>query len=84
MCAGTGYKGRSPVHEIMPITPTIARMITEREQVETLREASGFVSMQREAIDMALEGRTSLAEAQRTVFFSNESVNPAVRHRVAA
>ncbi|HWA82391.1 MAG TPA: GspE/PulE family protein, partial [Fimbriimonadaceae bacterium] len=69
MCSGTGYKGRAPVHEIMPITPQLAKMIAEREQVEALREAAGFVSMQREAIDMVADGRTSLAEAQRVVFF---------------
>lgn len=69
ICGGTGYKGRAPVHEIMPITPHLARMIANREQVETLREEAGFVTMQWEAIEMALDGRTSVAEAQRVVYF---------------
>lgn len=69
MCSKSGYKGRAPVHEIMPVTPPLARMIAEREPVDSLRAAAGFISMQREALDMVLEGRTSLAEAQRMVFF---------------
>ncbi len=69
LCAGTGYKGRAPVHEIMPISTSLSRMIAERETVDRLREAAGFVSMQGEAIDMVLEGKTSLEEAQRMVFF---------------
>lgn len=69
VCAASGYKGRAPVHEIMPVTSELARLISERQPVESMREAAGFVSMQREAIQMVLEGRTSLAEAQRMVFF---------------
>jgi len=79
MCSGTGYKGRSPVHEIMPISSTLARMIAEREPVESLRQAAGFVSMQREAIDMVLEGKTSLEEAQRVVFFDLPESVPQLR-----
>jgi type II secretory ATPase GspE/PulE/Tfp pilus assembly ATPase PilB-like protein len=63
----------------MPITPTLARMITEREPVESLRHAAGFVGMQQEAIEMALDGRTSLAEAQRVVFFESPSEQPKLR-----
>jgi type IV pilus assembly protein PilB len=69
MCAGSGYKGRSPVHEIMPVTPAMAGMIAERATLDSLREAAGFVSMQSEALEMVLDGRTSLDEAQRMVFF---------------
>jgi type IV pilus assembly protein PilB len=82
MCSGTGYRGRAPVHEIMPITSEMARLISERQPVECLREAAGFVSMQHEAIEMVLDGRTSLAEAQRVVFF--ETVAPARELKQAA
>ncbi|MFI5386839.1 MAG: GspE/PulE family protein [Fimbriimonadales bacterium] len=80
MCSKSGYKGRAPVHEIMPVTPVIARLIAQHETVESVREAAGFISMQQEAIDMVLEGRTSLAEAQRMVFFEvgSRAVAPAV------
>jgi len=77
LCSGSGYKGRAPVHEVMPVTPQLARMIAEREPVDSLREAAGFVSMQSEAIDMVLEGRTSLVEAQRMVFFGTAPARPA-------
>jgi type IV pilus assembly protein PilB len=79
MCSGTGYKGRAPVHEIMPVTPALARMIAEREPVESLRKAAGFVGMQEEAIEMALAGLTSLAEAQRVVFFESPESRPRLR-----
>ncbi|HTQ11630.1 MAG TPA: ATPase, T2SS/T4P/T4SS family [Fimbriimonadaceae bacterium] len=76
ICSASGYKGRAPVHEIMPVTPQLARMIAEREPVDSLRAAAGFQSMQREAIDMVLAGETSLAEAQRMVFFETAQSRP--------
>jgi type IV pilus assembly protein PilB len=79
MCGETGYKGRAPVHEIMPVTPTLARMITDREPVESLRSVAGFIGMQQEAIEMVFGGRTSLAEAQRVVFFESPEAAPNLR-----
>lgn len=74
MCAGTGYKGRAPVHEIMPVSPAMAKMIAERATLDALRDVAGFVSMQSEALEMVREGRTSLDEAQRMVFFETGAV----------
>ncbi len=62
-CEGTGYQGRVAVHEIMPVTPAVARLIATREPVETIREVAaefGYRPLQLSALEMVLLGRTSL------------------------
>jgi type IV pilus assembly protein PilB len=83
LCGGTGYKGRAPVHEIMPVTAKMARMIAERSTLDELRASAGFVSMQQEALGMVVDGRTSMAEAQRVVFFELGASIDDVQLRVA-
>ena len=65
-CRGTGFKGRMPIFEVMPVTPMLRMMIqagdktdavvsqTARDGMRTLREA---------ALDAVACGKTSLAEA---------------------
>lgn len=70
-CGHSGYQGRTAVHEIMPIVPKVSRMIANRESVEAIRDvatAYGYSSMQHRALDLVVEGITSLEEAGRVVF----------------
>jgi type IV pilus assembly protein PilB len=71
-CNHTGYKGRTSVHEIMPMPGAIAKAIALREPVERIREIAaqyGYQPMRTSAMELVLNGTTSLAEARRQVFF---------------
>lgn len=73
-CAGKGYKGRTSTHEIMAVTGEVAKKIGERAQIDELRDAAaryGYRPMYEEAMKLVLEGKTSLAEAMRVVFFES-------------
>ncbi len=77
-CAGKSYKGRTTVHEIMAVTGDVAKAIGERAQIDELREAAGrygYRPMYEEAMKLVLEGKTSLSEATRVVFFESSFGN---------
>ncbi len=70
-CSGTGYRGRIPLFEVFSITPKIREMITQRASVQDItREAlrSGMRILEKDGIDKALQGLTSLAEVQRVTY----------------
>ena len=76
-CGNTGFKGRLSVHEIMPVTPSVASAITTQAPVEEVRRlaaSAGFRPLQLDTLDRVLRGETSLKESQRHVFFE---LNPA-------
>lgn len=71
-CAGTGYQGRLGVHEVFPVAPEMQRIIAACETMETLQRAAGqfgYRSMADDACRRVLDGRTSLAEVSRLIFF---------------
>ncbi len=71
-CNGTGYRGRTAVHEVMPMPGEISKAISERASIERVRELAaryGYRPMRDEAMEMVLSGQTSLSEARRHVFF---------------
>lgn len=75
-CNHTGYKGRTAVHELLPVVPEVSKAISERESVEVVRAIGhryGYEEMPKRAIQLVLEGRTSLDEAQKHVFFETLS-----------
>jgi type IV pilus assembly protein PilB len=84
-CDNTGYRGRTAVHEIMPVMPDVARAISTREPMEVVRSLAarhGYRPMQESALKLVLEGQTSLAEARRYVAFQWQA--PATGHLRAA
>jgi len=84
-CDQTGYRGRSAVHEILPVTPEIQRLIASCEPVETVRTAAlrnHYRPMQADALDRVLAGQTALAEVQRQVFY--ETIAPSTDLRLLA
>ena len=90
-CQGKGYKGRTSVHEIMAVTGEVAKAIGERAQIDELRSVAskyGYHPMYEEAMKMVLEGKTSLSEATRVVFFESDFStalpSPSVERRKAA
>ncbi len=70
-CGETGYKGRTAIHEVMPVTPAVAQAIAAKESLTALRhhaEAVGYRPMQASAMDLISAGITSMEEAERVVF----------------
>ncbi len=64
-CLGTGFAGRIPVFEIMPITPEITAGIeagVSNSKLQELANEAGMVELSRAGLEQALAGRTSLEE----------------------
>jgi type IV pilus assembly protein PilB len=70
-CENSGYRGRSAVHEILPVVPELQALIADRAPMVELRSAGarhGYRPMQRRALEMIAAGKTSIEEASRVVF----------------
>lgn len=72
-CFDTGYRGRTAVFEIFPLTIKVRRMIASRasrEEIETVLKdpASHFVSLKDNAIKLVEEGLTTDAEVLRVIY----------------
>ena len=67
-CGDTGYAGRTAVQEVMVIDRRIRELLVGTPSAEAIRQAAaaaGTRSLQRSALKLAIEGRTSLAEVDR-------------------
>lgn len=76
-CGHTGYKGRAAIHEILSVTPPVAKLIAARCPIEEVRAEAvkfGYVPMQHRALELVVSGETSLEEAQRVVFLDASHV----------
>ena len=71
ICGQTGYLGRIGIYEIMSITPTLKRMISEHKradeiEAEAIRE--GMQTLRMSAGRCVMEGISSVAEMKRVTF----------------
>jgi type IV pilus assembly protein PilB len=69
-CRGTGYRGRLPIFEIMPVTEGVSRLILERAsraQLEDLAVEEGMDTMLRAAIKRVVRGELSVEEMLRVI-----------------
>lgn len=85
ICFGTGYRGRIGVHELLPVTPEVASAIASRlpmPEVRAVASKFGYEPLQVDAMRRVLEGRTSLAEAKRQVFFETWNAGRGTEPRV--
>jgi type IV pilus assembly protein PilB len=67
-CRDTGYSGRCAVFEYLPVDNAIRRLITQKADAETVREAARAAGMRTlfdDALDKVLSGKTSLSEMLR-------------------
>ena len=72
-CFDTGYRGRTAVFEIFPLTVNVRRMVAKgsgREAIEALLKDpnSGFVSLKDNAIRLVEEGQTTTDEVMRVIY----------------
>ncbi len=69
-CGGTGYRGRTGVHEVMSITEQISRMIVEGATAEEIGKASvaqGMLTLRQDGLEKVRRGITSIEEISRVV-----------------
>jgi type IV pilus assembly protein PilB len=67
-CAGTGYRGRIALHEVMPVTEEIERLAVERGSAYEIRRvarAAGMELLRTDGLRKAMAGETTLAEVLR-------------------
>uniref|UniRef100_A0A7C4YHP5 Type IV-A pilus assembly ATPase PilB n=1 Tax=candidate division WOR-3 bacterium TaxID=2052148 RepID=A0A7C4YHP5_UNCW3 len=67
-CNNTGYKGRIGIFEVLPITPTIRRMIVENKTSDEIFEAAkkeGMKSLREDGLEKVLKGITTTEEVIR-------------------
>jgi len=67
-CQGTGYRGRTGIFEVMPITEPLRAMILERASAGEIRKAAargGMRSLREDGWRLVRDGRTTLEEVLR-------------------
>ena len=69
-CGRTGYRGRFALHEVMPITEEIERLVIERRSTEDIAKTAvmqGMLRLRDDGLRKAAAGQTSLEEIFRVV-----------------
>jgi len=72
-CAGTGYRGRIGVFEVLTLTDSIKRLISERAPTGVIRERAvqeGMVPLQAAGVEKVAESVTTLSEVMRCVWIN--------------
>jgi type IV pilus assembly protein PilB len=67
-CAGTGYRGRLALHEVMPVSMEIERLAVERapsNAIHAVAVTEGMQGLRTDGLRKALEGQTSIPEILR-------------------
>jgi type IV pilus assembly protein PilB len=69
-CYHTGYHGRKGIFEVLPISPTIRKMITDGSSDDMIREQAikeGMKTLHRSATNEVLTGVTTIDEIMRVI-----------------
>ena len=69
-CGGTGYHGRFAVHEVLPISEEVERLIVERGHSDDLRKLAigqGMLTLRQAGLVEVVKGITSIEEILRVV-----------------
>lgn len=67
-CGESGYKGRSGIFEVLPVSEKIARLIIERASADDIEKQAiqeGMILMKQDGYLKALEGLTTIEEVLR-------------------
>ncbi len=70
-CGGSGYQGRTAIHEILVVDKEIRQMIVSGESSDTIKEIAVKKDMQtlsHACLDLVLEGKTTVEEYVRTTY----------------
>jgi type IV pilus assembly protein PilB len=69
-CAGSGYRGRVGLYEVMKMSPEIQTMALERQPAEAIRVVAvqqGMTRLRDDGLQKVRQGRTSIAEIARVI-----------------
>ena len=67
-CAGTGYRGRQGLYEVMPITPELRELILDRASTTDLRRMAvqqGMLTLREDGLVKVRKGVTTIEEILR-------------------
>lgn len=70
-CQGVGYKGRVGVYEVMQMTETLQKLISEGVPTEQMKEVAveeGMKTLLAYSLDLVRQGYTTLDEVERVTF----------------
>jgi type IV pilus assembly protein PilB len=70
-CGGTGFRGRTAIHELLDLTDPIREMILEKKpasEVRKLAQAEGMQFLRDSALDRVRRGLTTLKEINKVTF----------------
>jgi type IV pilus assembly protein PilB len=70
-CSGTGFRGRTAIHELLDLTEKIREMILEKKAASEIRRVArdeGMTFLRQSAIERVREGITTLREANKVTF----------------
>jgi type IV pilus assembly protein PilB len=70
-CSGTGFRGRTAIHELLDLTEKIRDMILERKPASEIKRISredGMTFLRDSALDRVRDGVTTLREANKVTF----------------
>jgi type IV pilus assembly protein PilB len=76
-CAGSGYRGRTGIYEVMTVSAEIRALALERRSADEILEMAVVQGMRRlkdDGLDKVKQGKTSIAEIARVV---NATIPPA-------
>ena len=70
-CGGTGYRGRSAIHELLDLSERIRELILDKRPASEIKRAAkeeGMTFLRESAIEKAVLGVTSLREINKVTF----------------
>src|SRR5580692_5732869 len=70
-CAGTGFRGRTAIHELLDLTDRIREMILEKKPTSEIRRGAreeGMRFLRESALDKVRSGATTLKEINKVTF----------------
>ena len=73
-CAGTGFKGRTAIHELLDLSDRIREMILVKKPTSEIRRAAreeGMRFLRESALDKVRLGMTTLKEINKVTFIEN-------------
>ena len=72
-CNFTGYRGRTAIHELMPIDETIRELIQASSSAQQIRNYSisrGMKTLLQDGMERAARGETTLQEVIKGTYYS--------------
>ena len=70
-CSGTGFRGRTAIHELLELTDNVREMILAKKPSSEIRRAAkdeGMHFLRESAIDRVKRGLTTLKEINKVTF----------------